>query len=131
MASDLSEQMKMNADELYREELFSDRQVGTIRKLIPVTADGDEDTSRKVLYIGSSQVMTPAGALPISFELEADSLSEAVAGFGPAAEQALEETIKELQEMQREAASSIVVPKAGETGGMGGSGGGFGGLQMP
>ena len=65
------------------------------------------------LFVGQAQVMTPMGAVPISFELEAATLSAAIAKFGEAAEQAVQQTMRELQEMRREQASSLVIPDAG------------------
>ncbi len=114
---------RMDANDLYREEIISDRKIGSIQRLIPLTADGEEDPSRPVRYIGQAQIYTQAGPLPLSFELKAGGLREAIEMFGPAAEQAVEDTMKKLQEMRREAASSIVVPGA-ERGGMGGMPGG-------
>ena len=122
--------IEMNAAELYREDTFTDNQIGAIKRLTPVNADGSDDPSRPVEYIGSTQIMTPAGALPLSFELPGESLAEAIAAFGAAAHEAVERTLEELKEMQRQAASQIVVPKGGMGGGgMGGMGGG--GIQIP
>lgn len=120
----------MNADDLYIEEVFTDRRVGTIQRLTPVKSDGSRDSAREILYMGQAQVMTPAGALPLSFEIPARSLAEAVAGFGPAAESAVQETMQRLQEMRREAAGSLILPESGGAGmgGMGGMGGPGGGL---
>jgi hypothetical protein len=103
-------QATMDAAQLYREETFTDRRVGTIRRLTPVTADGAPDGARSVLYVGQAQVMTPMGAVPISFELESPTLSGAIAKFGDAAEQAVQLAMRELQEMRREQASSLVIP---------------------
>lgn len=113
---------KMNPAELYREETFTDQKIGTIRRLTPVTPEGETDTSREVLYSGATQVMTPMGALPINFALEANTIGEAAEKFGPAAEVAVERTAKEMEEMRREQASKIVIP--GQEGGMGGMPGG-------
>lgn len=125
-------EISMSANALCREELFTDSRVGTIRKLIPVTPDGEDDAGRPVEYFGSTQIMTPAGALPLNFEIEAGSLAEAVEGFGDAAREAVESTMQELKEMQRQAASSIVVPKGGtDPSSMGGGGMGGGKIQMP
>lgn len=107
-------EIKMDADNLYREDMFTDQKVGTIRRMTPVDASGEVDSSRKVLFIGQAQMMTPAGALPLTFELEAESLNEAIEKYGDGANQALEETMAELQEMRRQQASQIVVP--GEAG---------------
>jgi len=122
--------MRMSREDLYAEEIFTDRRAGTIRRMTPVTGAGEIDDSRPVLYVGETQLMTSAGALPLSFELAAGSLDEAVAKFGDAAREALEQAMDRLQEMRREAASSLYVPGQGGGGGMGGGQGG-GGLQMP
>ena len=118
----------MDADALYAEESFTDRRVGSIQRLTPVTRAGDRDMSRPVLFVGQTQVMTPAGALPLTFEIEANSLEDAVHQFGECAEEALQDTMKRLEEMRREAASSLIVPggnapPAGPGGGLGGRGG--------
>ena len=105
-------QASMDAAQIYREETFTDRRVGTIRRLTPVTADGAPDTARATLFIGQAQVMTPMGAVPISFELDSPTLDGAIAKFGDAAEQAVQQTMRELQELRREQASSLVIPDA-------------------
>ncbi|MFO8024702.1 hypothetical protein [Thiohalophilus sp.] len=131
------ENLRMNTDELYREEVFTDQQVGTLRRLTPVTSDGSDDASRSVRYLGQSQMMTPMGALPLNFEIEAESLQQALAGYAEAARQAVERTLEELKELRREAASQIVVPEtgggpAGPAGGMGGPGAmPGGGFKLP
>jgi len=131
---DTRNEIQMDTANLYREEVFTDNAVGTLRRLVPVTADGEVDTSRATQYVGSTQVLTNAGPLPLSFEIEAGSLTEAAAAFGDAAKDAFEKTMDELRELQRQQASSIVVPKGG-MGGMGGMGpgGGMGGgkIQLP
>ena len=73
--------------------------------------DGKRDEARAVLYVGETQVLTPAGALPIGFEIGAGSLEEAAEKFGGLAREAIERTVKELQELRRQAASQIVVPQ--------------------
>ncbi len=103
--------IKIDPAALYLEEIFTDRRVGTIRRLTPVGKDGQRDSARAVLYVGETQVLTPAGALPIAFEIGAGSLEEAAEKFGGLAKEAIERTVKELQEMRRQAASSIVVPQ--------------------
>jgi hypothetical protein len=105
-------QATMDSTQLYREETFTDRKVGTIRRLTPVTADGSPDPARPVLFLGQAQVMTPMGAVPLSFELDATTLNGAIEKFGVAAEAAVHQTMRELQEMRREQASSLVIPDA-------------------
>lgn len=103
---------KMDSSALYREDTYTDRKVGTIRTLTPVKSDGTPDPGRKIVYAGEAQIMTNAGPLPINFEIEAATLAEAAEKFADTAKVAIERTVRELQEMRRQAASSIVVPGA-------------------
>ena len=121
----------MDAADLYREEIYTDRKMGTIRVLTPVKADGAPDITRPTSYVGEAQMYTTMGTLPLSFEIGATNLSEAVAGYPPAAKEAVERMVREIEEYRRQAASSIVLP-GGSPGGMppgalGGMGGGAGG----
>jgi hypothetical protein len=127
-----SADIEMDASNLYVEETFTDNRVGTIRRMSPVTPNGEADASRSVRFLGSAQIMTPAGALPLTFEIPAENLVEATAAFGGAARKAVESTMEELRELQRQQASSIVVPGSG-AGPQGGfpPGAGGGGIQMP
>ncbi|HET9663074.1 MAG TPA: hypothetical protein VFP00_02515, partial [Burkholderiales bacterium] len=80
------------------------------------------------VYSGEAQILTNAGPLPINFEIDAGSLEDAAQKFAGAAKEAIERTMRELQELRRQAASSIVVPQ----GGMGGlPGGGLPGGGLP
>jgi hypothetical protein len=122
--------LAMDSAGVYREELYSDRKIGTIRCLVPVKCDGSPDPSRKAAYVGEAQIMTPMGALPVSFDIDAPSLSEAIANYAPAAKEAVERTVKELQELRRQASSGIVIPQGGlPPGALGGAGGGK--IQLP
>lgn len=122
---------RMDANDLYREDIYSDRKVGTIRVMTPVRSDGSPDPSRQPSYVGQAQIMTPAGVLPLSFEIEAKNLAEACAGFADGAKVAFEETMKELQEMRRQQATSIVVPDAGTAAAIGQGGPPRGKIQFP
>ena len=125
--SDLPE-VSLDPAGLYREEIYTDRRAGTIRRLTPVTVSGADDPKRPVLFSGQTQLLTPAGVLPLAFEIEAESLEDALSKFPDAVNAALEQAIDEAREMRREAASRIVVPEVG-AGGIGpgpapGAGGG-------
>lgn len=122
---------KMDPASLYREDIFTDRKIGTIRQMTPVKTDGSPDTARKTLYIGEAQLMTTVGALPLNFEIEAQSLADAVVQYGPAVKQAFEHAMQEIQEMRRQQSSSIVIPERG--GGNFGPGGlpGGGKIKLP
>jgi hypothetical protein len=120
--------IRVDPNALFLEEVFTDRRVATIRRLTPLKKDGNRDPARAVLYVGETQVLTPAGALPIGFEIGAGSLEEAAEKFGQLAREAIERTVKELQELRRQAASQIVVPQ-GPLPPVGPGGGGK--IQMP
>ena len=122
----------MDLTDLWLEEVYTDRRIGTTRKLTPVKGDGARDPARDVQWIGETQVMSQLGTLPITFPLEAKSLDDAARKFGPAAKQAIERTVKELQDLRRQAASSIVIPQGGLPPlGPGGGMPGGGKIQMP
>lgn len=127
-------EIKLDGDNLYQEEIFTDRRVGTLMRLTPVKKDGSPDDSRSVVYAGSASLMTPMGSLPLQFEIEADSLVDALTKFPAEANKALERTLKELEEMRREqSGGGIITPDkmmGGGQGGFGGQGGG-GGIHMP
>ncbi len=111
--------VKLDPAGLYREEIFTDRRAGTIRRLTPVTVDGATDPKRPVLFSGQTQLLTPAGVLPLVFEIEASTLEEALAKFPEGVNAALEQAIEEAREMRREAASRIVVPEVGAAAALG------------
>lgn len=128
---DNTHEIKMDSNALYREESFTDQKTGTLRVLTPVTDDGATDISRPVLYVGQTQIMTPMGTLPIAFEIDAESLSEAVTKFGDGAKQAIERTMDEIKELRRQAASQIVIPEGGGGGFPPGGMPGGGKIQIP
>ena len=102
--------------QLYREEIFTDRKAGRCVAWCPVLADGSTMPRARCCTPGQTQLLTPAGVLPLAFELEASSLEDACNKFPDAVKVAIEQAIEEAREMRREAASRIVVPE----GGMGG-----------
>jgi hypothetical protein len=108
--NDLPE-IQIDSKGLYREDVFTDRRAGSIRRLTPVTIDGAPDASRPVLFSGQTQLLTPAGVLPLGFEIEAKTLEEALQKFPEGVKVALEQAIDEARELRREAASRILVPE--------------------
>jgi len=99
--------------------------------LLPVKPDGTPDSERRTVYQGEAQLMTNVGPLPISFDIEATTLADAVSKYAEATKAGVERAMRELQEMRRQASSSIVLPPAGATlGPVGGIGGG-GKIQLP
>ncbi len=111
MAEHEGKDIQMDAGNLYREENYTDLKAGTLRKLVPVKADGSDDPAREPIFTAATQVMTPGGVLPLSGEVEgAKTLADAAAGFAPAIKQALADLREEMAAYQRDRASQIVVP---------------------
>jgi hypothetical protein len=133
MKNDKKSEPRMDPAGLFREEVFTDRQAGTVRRLMPVKADGSPDPARRPVYLGEAQLMTSVGALPLSFEIPAQSLDEAVAKYSDGVKQAYEAAVEEFQELRRRASSSLVIPGAGAAGleGLGGGGAGLGPGGLP
>ncbi len=125
---DLGLDTRMDAASLYKEDIITDRKVGTIRMLTPLLTTGERDSARPLLFAGETQIMTQMGALPISFEIEAATLAEAVEKYGEAAQAGIRRTIEKIQEMRREAAHQIVTP---DMPGFQAPPSGTGGLVMP
>jgi len=129
-------EVSMDSKALYREEIYTDRRLGTLRVMHPVTAEGAPDPGRTTIYQGEAQLMTNMGPLPISFDIDAKSLGDAIAKYGEAAKGGVEQALRELQEMRRQASSSLVIPPAGAasaiaSGGLPGAGLGGGKIQLP
>ena len=103
-------EMHFDVKNLYREEVITDQKIGTIRVMTPISLNGEIDEAREVQYVGQTQVLTPGGALPLTFELPNGSLEQAIAGFAEGAKTAMERTMEEIREMRRQQASQIVMP---------------------
>lgn len=108
----------LHTDQMYREDVFSDLKVGSVRRFTPVSADGEPDPDRAVIYHGQTTLNTPGGQLPMSFDLQADTLAGAIDAFPKAAQAEGQRVIEEMQELQRQQAA-------------GGPGGNGGRIQMP
>ncbi|MEE9911022.1 MAG: hypothetical protein K4571_04790 [Deltaproteobacteria bacterium] len=113
--SDLNEpkitNIKMNPDNLYKEEAFTDLTHATIRRLTPVKIDGTPDESREPLFTGMAQLMSPNGPIPVQCVIDgAKTLAEATAKLPDAIETTVRAMIAEAEEMQRNEASRIVLP---------------------
>jgi hypothetical protein len=104
------EEISVDETNLYREEIFTDLKVATIRSLTPINPDGTPDISRPVIYVGQTTLLSQAGPVPVQCPIEATTLQEALDQFPAAVNQAIERMIEEAREMQRQESSRIVVP---------------------
>ena len=104
------EKLEVDSRNLYREDVFTDLRVATIRRLTPVNVDGSDDTSRDVLFSAETQLMTPQGPVPIHVPIEAKTLPEAIEKFSHAVQEGVERLVEEARELRREASSRIITP---------------------
>ena len=58
--NDLSD-IKVDQNNLFKDEVFTDLKLATIRRLSPVKADGSPDASRDAVFIGQTHIMSPGG----------------------------------------------------------------------
>jgi hypothetical protein len=105
-------EIKLDSKNLYREEVFTDLRVGSIKQLTPITSDGSRDLTRPIVFLGETQLMSQMGPLPVQAKIEAENLAGAIAGFPAAIQRAVEVMIDEVKELQRKEMSRIVVPGA-------------------
>jgi hypothetical protein len=103
--------IKIDPNNLYREEAFTDLTFATIRRLTPVKIDGSVDESRAPIFTGMTQLMSPNGPIPVQCLIEgAKDLSEAAAKLPEAIEKTVQAMVAEAEEMRRQEASKIIMP---------------------
>lgn len=108
-------EVKLDEGNLYREEVFTDLRVGSIKQMTPVATDGSRDLSRPMMFVGETQLMSQMGPLPVQTKIEAADLKGAIELFPAAIQTAVEAMIEEVKELQRKEMSKIVVPGAEAT----------------
>ena len=107
--------LKLDEKSLYKEEVFTDLRVGSLKQLTPVTKDGSRDMGRPMVFVGETQLMSQVGPLPVQTRIEAENLEAAIDRFPAAIQTAVEAMIDEVKELQRKEMSRIVVPGAETT----------------
>lgn len=103
-------EIKIDQENLYHEETFTDLKAGWIRRLTPVMPDGNRDKRRDQLFIGQTQLVTPQGPIPIQCQIPAKTLVEAMKKFPEVMEITIKNVIERAKEMQRQATSRIITP---------------------
>jgi hypothetical protein len=102
--------VKFNQQNLHREEIFSDLTTGSIRQLLPVKQNGEPDKTRPILFVGSSQIYTPQGPMPIQFPIDAKNLQQAMDKFAEAMEEFVAHLVEQAKEYRRQEQSRLIVP---------------------
>ena len=112
MADEKTESTEFSVDRtnLYREENFTDLKIGSIRRLTPVKPDGSADKTRKTVFVGHTNLITPNGPLPIQNVIQAKELQQAIKKFPEAIQSAMERLVEEAKKNKQKEESRIIVP---------------------
>ncbi len=112
MADELTESIDFSMDRtnLYREENFTDLKIASIRRLTPVKPDGSADKTRKTIFVGHTNLITPNGPLPIQNMIQAKELQQAIKKFPEAMQSAMEKLVEEAKKHKQKEESRIIVP---------------------
>ncbi len=105
--------LKLDENNLCKEESFTDLKTGAVRRLTPVKEDGSKDESREPIFMAQTQLMSPSGPLPVSCMIEAATLLEAVKLFPDIVKKEVERIVELAQKAQQEESSRIIVPGQG------------------
>ena len=104
----------VDINNLYRQETYTDLGLGSIQCLIPIKADGSSDAGRPPLFMGSAQIMTQHGPIPVQCEIKADNLKAACEAFPQAIKDAVNNLVEQARQMERERQGGIVIPRGGK-----------------
>jgi hypothetical protein len=112
MADEKTESINFSVDRtnLYREENFTDLKIASIRRLTPVKPDGSADKTRKTIFVGHTNLITPNGPLPIQNMIQAKELQQAIKKFPEAMQSAMERLVEEAKKHKQKEESRIIVP---------------------
>jgi hypothetical protein len=112
MADEMTESIDFSMDRtnLYREENFTDLKIASIRRLTPVKPDGSADKTRKTIFVGHTNLITPNGPLPIQNMIQAKELQQAIKKFPEAMQSAMERLVEEAKKHKQKEESRIIVP---------------------
>ena len=102
--------LSVKQDNLYLEESFSDLDMASIRRLTPVRPNGLKDKSRKQIFVGHLNIMTPQGPIPIQSPIDARNLKEAMEMYPEAMKIALKKMRAEVEKIKEKQESRIIVP---------------------
>jgi len=102
--------LSVKQENLYLEESFSDLDMASIRRLTPVKPNGLKDKSRKQIFVGHLNIMTPQGPIPIQAPIDARNLKEAVELYPDTMKIALKKMQEEVEKLKEKQEPRIIVP---------------------
>lgn len=107
-AGDETFNFKLDRNNLFQEETFTDVRNGSVKRFTPIRPDGTPDKSRKTIYLGQTSLYTPEGPLPLQNVIAAKDLAQAFKRFPEAMEEAVQRLMEEAKKMKDEKASPII-----------------------
>ena len=103
-------EFSVDRQNMYQETVFTDLKIATIRQLEPVKPDGTKDKTRRVMYVGQTNLLTPEGPIPIQGVITAKDLQQAIKRFPDAMNEAMDRLMEQAQKVKQEKDSRIIVP---------------------
>ncbi len=95
-------EFKLDRNNLFLEETFTDLSGNSVTRYTPVKPDGTPDKGRRVVFLGQTSVFTPNGALPVHNQINAADLPQALKRFPEAMQEGLQRLIEEARALQQE-----------------------------
>ena len=105
-----STELKLDRNNLYKEETFTDLKVGMIKRMTPVKSDGAVDKTRKSVFVAHTSLMTPGGPLPLQAVIQAKDLQQAIKKFPDAMKVAMDRLAEEAKKYQEQQGDRIEKP---------------------
>ena len=102
--------LKLDRNNLYKEQTFTDLKVGMIKQMTPVKSDGSVDKTRKSVFVAHTSLMTPGRPLPLQAVIQAKDLQQAIKKFPDAMKTAMERLAEEAQKYQEQQGNRIEKP---------------------
>jgi hypothetical protein len=99
---------KIDRNNLYLEETFTDLRGGSVARFTPVKPDGSPDKERRPVFLGQTSLYTPEGSVPIQNSIQAKDLAQALKRFPEAMQAALERLVEEAKSMRTEESPPII-----------------------
>jgi hypothetical protein len=101
-------EFKIDRNDLYIEETFTDLKGGSVTRFTPVKPDGSPDKERRPVFFGQTSIYTPNGAVPIHNPIQAKDLPQAFKRFPEAMQAGLERLVEEARSLRKEEQPPII-----------------------
>ena len=94
---------KVDTTNLYREDAITDLKVASIRRMVPITADGLKTIPAvQPPFSATRKSSRHKDRLPLQARLMANNLAEAIQAFPEAMEQEMAQMVEQIRKMQEQ-----------------------------